>query len=110
MKGPCVIVGRTAETVLQNNPKCISVFISASKEDRIRRIAARYELSDREAADAVRRVDRKRKFYYESHTDKTWGSPDSYQVMLNVSLLGMERTVDCIKAIYRQISGSGPEN
>ncbi len=110
MKGPCVIVGRTAETVLHNNPKCISVFISASKEDRIKRIAGRYELSEREAADAVRRVDRKRKFYYESHTDKTWGSPDSYQVMLNVSLLGIERTVECIKAIYRQIGENGPES
>lgn len=103
MKESCVIIGRTAETVLQKNPKCISVFISAAREDRIKRIAERYQLSAREAADAVRRVDRKRKFYYENHTDKVWGSPESYQVMLNVSLLGMDRTVEFIRALYSQM-------
>lgn len=101
-KGPCVIIGRTADKVLQNNPRCINIFIGASKEDRIKRISERYELSAREAADAIRRVDRKRKFYYENHTDKTWGVLDSYQMMLNVSLLGMDRTVELIRGAYLQ--------
>lgn len=98
--GPCVIIGRTAAEVLANNPKCLNIFITASRKDRIARIMDRYELSEREAAEAVRRVDRKRRYYYENYTDKTWGSPESHQIMLNVSLLGQERVIEIIKRIY----------
>lgn len=105
-KGPCVIVGRTAAEVLSKNPKCLNIFIGASKEDRVKRIAERYELSEREAAEAVRRVDRKRKYYYENYTEKPWGSLDSHQVMMNVSLLGMDRTVKLIAAMYRELEES----
>lgn len=108
-KGPCVIVGRTAGVILADNPKCLHVFITASKADRVKRIAERYELSERDAADAIRRVDRKRKFYFENYTDKTWGSPDSYHVMMNVSLLGMKRTADLIAGMYRQAAEEGKE-
>lgn len=109
-KGSCVIVGRTAGVILADNPKCLHVFITASKEDRVKRIAERYELSERDAADAIRKVDRKRKFYFENYTDKTWGNPDSYQVMLNVSLLGMKRTTELIAGMYRQMEHEGKEN
>lgn len=105
-KGPCVIVGRTAAEVLSKNPKCLNIFIGASKEDRVKRIAERYELSEREAAEAVRRVDRKRKYYYENYTEKPWGSLDSHQVMMNVSLLGMDRAVKLIAAMYRELEES----
>lgn len=99
-KGPCVIVGRTAAEVLQNNPRCINVFIGADRADRVKRIMELYQLSEREALSAIRRVDRRRKFYYENYTDKVWGSLESHQLMLNVSLLGKDRTVEIIKSIY----------
>lgn len=105
-QGPCVIIGRTAAEVLHNNPKCINIFIGADKKDRVKRIMERYQLSENEAADAVRRVDRKRKFYYENYADKPWGKLESHQIMLNVSLLGMERTVELIKGVYLQEKSS----
>ncbi|MDD3251467.1 MAG: cytidylate kinase-like family protein [Lachnospiraceae bacterium] len=103
LKGPCVIVGRTAGEVLEKNPRCINIFIGASKEDRAKRIAERYELTEREAAEAIRRVDRKRKFYYETYTDKVWGSLESYDIMLNVSDLGIEGTVEWIAKLYETV-------
>lgn len=108
-KGPCVIVGRTAGAVLAANPRCLHIFISAAREDRVKRIAERYELSERDAADAIRKVDRKRRFYFESYTDQTWGNPESYDVMMNVSQLGLKRTVELIAGMYRQIEGEGKE-
>lgn len=103
LKSPCVIVGRTAGEVLNKNDRCLNIFIGASKEDRIKRIAERYALSDREAAEAIRKVDRKRKFYYETYTDKAWGELASYDIMMNVSELGMERIVDWIVALYERV-------
>ena len=98
--GPCVIIGRTAAEVLHNNPKCINVFISASKEDRIERIMKLYDFSEKEAASTIRQMDRRRKFYYETYTEKEWLSPESYQLMLNTSLLGRDKTVEIIKWLY----------
>lgn len=97
----CVIVGRCADYVLRENPDCLNIFICASEEERIKRIRGRYELSEKEAAEAVKKADKGRKKYYETYSGKKWGSKDSHQVILNVSLLGMERVVDIICDLYR---------
>lgn len=96
----CVIIGRCADYVLKDYPGCISVFLCASKEDRIKRIMERYELSERDAIDSIKKVDRKRKYYYETYTDYNWGSIDSHQVLMNVSLLGEDQVVRLIKDLY----------
>ena len=100
-RSSCVIIGRCADYVLRNNPQCINVFICASMEDRIHRIVERYDLSERKAADRIKKIDRERRYYYESHTGQEWGSISSHQILLNVSLLGMEKTVDILEDIYR---------
>ncbi len=100
LKEDCVIIGRCADYVLRDHPGCISVFICASKEDRKKRIMDRYELSERDALDAIKKVDRKRKYYYETYTDNNWGSIDSHQVLMNVSLLGEDEVVRLIKDMY----------
>jgi len=100
-RGPCVIVGRCADYVLKDLEECINIFICADLEDRIKRIAKRYDLSERKAEDKIRRIDRERKYYYESHTGLYWGELDSHQMFFNVSMLGITRTVDILEAIYR---------
>ena len=100
-RGPCVIVGRCADHVLKDHPGCIDVFICADIEDRIRRIAARYDMSEKKAADKIKRIDRERKYYYESHTGLEWGSISSHQMLLNVSWLGIEGTADMLETVYR---------
>ena len=100
-RGPCVIVGRCASYILKDTPKCLDVFICAELEDRIQRIADRYDLSEKKAADKIKRIDRERKYYYESHTGLEWGSPLSHQLLLNVSRLGMKETSDVLEMMYR---------
>ena len=100
-KGPCVIVGRCADYVLKDRDDCINVFICADKKERIARIAERYGLSERKAAEKVKKTDRERRYYYEIHTGLEWGSIESHQALLNVSLLGRERTVRLLEMMYR---------
>ena len=83
-KGSCVMVGRCADYVLKDQAECLNVFIYAEKEDRIKRI------------------DRERKSYYEFHTGSDWGSIEAHQMLLNVSKLGVEGTVDVLEAICRR--------
>jgi len=99
-RGPCVIVGRCAGYILKEYQNCFDIFICADTEDRIRRIAMRYDMSEKKAADKIKRIDRERKYYYESHTGQEWGSALSHQILLNVSRLGMENTVDVLEMIY----------
>ena len=94
---PCVIVGRCADYVLRGHPACLNIFICASMEDRVKRIMERYELGERSAKEAIREMDKSRRQYYEKYTDRKWGDRSAHQVIFNVSLLGMENTVDVYK-------------
>ena len=99
-KGPCIIVGRCGDYVLRNYPDLIDVFICASMEDRVRRIMERYNFSEKDAVAAIKSTDRRWKNYYENYTKRKWGSIDSHQMLLNISRLGMDRTVRMIKDMY----------
>ena len=83
-RGPGVFVGRCADM-----------------DDRIARIVERYNLSERKAADKIKKVDRERRYYYEARTGLFWGDIDSHDMMFNVSRLGIERTADIIETIYK---------
>lgn len=99
-KGPCVIVGRCGDYVLRSCPDLIDVFLCASIEDRTRRIMERYSFSKKDAINAIKSTDRRRKTYYENYTQRKWGSIDSHQMLFNLSRLGMDKTVDIIKRVY----------
>lgn len=48
----CVFVGRCADYILREHPRCANVFISASKEDRIARLCGMHHI-DAEAAEEM---------------------------------------------------------
>lgn len=100
-KGSCVIVGRCADYILRENSECINVFICAEKKDRVARISERYGVTEKKAAYMMRKTDRERAFYYESHTGLDWGSINSHQILFNVSLLGQERIVDILEMMFK---------
>ena len=100
-KKPCIIVGRCADYILEEDFKCINVFIYADLEDRIQRIMKIYNLTEEEAAEKIKRVDSERKLYYEAHTGNTWGDIASHQVMFNISRADIKDVVDIMAAMYR---------
>lgn len=101
-KGSCVIVGRCADYVLKDYPGCINVFICASKEDWKNRVMDKYHLSERKAAEKMKKIDRERKYYYETYSGKEWGSIQSHQILMNSSLLGKEKIVEYLAALYKE--------
>lgn len=100
-KGPCIIVGRCADYILKDRAECINVFICADKEDRKKRIGRLYNLTERKAAERIRRTDRERRYYYELHTGQGWGEIGSHQILFNVSLLGADKIVDYLELMYK---------
>lgn len=66
----------------------------------MRRIMERYNFSEKDAVNAIKSTDRRRKNYYENYTKEKWGNIDSHQMLLNVSKLGIEHTIETIRRIY----------
>lgn len=95
-EGPCVLVGRCADYALESYPNCVSVFIHADLDARIRRIARIYDLTDAKAKDMIIKTDKKRASYYNYYTNKKWADADSYELCLDSSKLGIQGTADAI--------------
>ncbi len=97
-EGSCVLVGRCADYILREEKNCFSVFISANTEDRIRRTMEYNRTDEREAAEFIRKADKSRASYYNYYTDKVWGAAGSYDLCINSSRYGVERTIAFIRA------------
>ena len=89
----CVFVGRCADYILRENPRCINVFISAEIDDRIRRVSEMMQVSADKAKELIRQTDKKRPDYYNYYTNKEWGVAKSYHLCVNSSLLGETETL-----------------
>jgi cytidylate kinase len=101
-KDSCVFVGRCADYILRDNPRCINVFITADTEDRIKRVAQTYQLSLDKAQELIVKTDKKRAEYYNYYSNKVWGAAGSYHLCINSSVLGMDQTVTFITQFIKQ--------
>ena len=95
-KEPCVIVGRSADYVLRDNPDCVSVFLFAPLEYRVRRTMELYQMNEKDAEDYAKAVDKRRKSYYNFYTEKKWGDRQSYHILMDTSLFGAEKTAEAL--------------
>jgi len=96
-KGSCLFVGRCADYVLGNNPRCLNLFISANMNDRVRRIAELQKMTAEKARDYIEKADKRRAGYYNYFSNKEWGAADTYHLCVNSSVLGIEETVAFIR-------------
>ena len=56
----------------------------------------RFKLEEKEATDLMNKTDKKRSSYYNYYSSKKWGHAESYDLCINSSLLGIEKTVNLI--------------
>lgn len=92
-EGPCVIMGRCSDYVLRNNPNLFSVYFSAPIDFRIACVKERSGMTDdEEVRDLILKTDKKRAAYYNYFTDKEWGHSSSYNMCVDVTMLGVEDT------------------
>ena len=102
-KESCVIVGRCADYALADNPDCVNIFVHADKEDRIRRVSERDNLTQNKAKDLINKKDKQRASYYNYYTNKKWGDSRSYDLCLNTSKLTIDDCVELILAFREKM-------
>ena len=92
--GNVVFVGRCASYILKHIAK--KVFVVANMDDRIKRIEKRYKLSKDEAKKLIEVADKKREKYYDYYTNTKWNDFNNYDLVLNISEIGIDGAVDKI--------------
>ena len=101
-KESCVIVGRCADYILRDNPNCLSFFVHNKYENRISRVIEMLQ-TDRAGAKAkMYKVDKSRAAYYNYYTNKEWGVAASYDFSVDVSVLGIDQTVEFMVALINK--------
>ena len=104
-EGPCVIVGRCADYVLESEPcQTFNVFLYADMEYKIKRIEMLYGLDRKTATDRINKTEKQRKSYYNYYSNKEWGNMNGYDLCLNVSSIGIDHTVEIIKSCVLELS------
>lgn len=84
-KGNCVIVGRCADYILKNDPRCLRVFLHAPLDIRKKRVALKEKISEEEAENRIRKKDKQRADNYRYYTRQIWGFSGNYHLSLDTS-------------------------
>ena len=103
-KGPCIFLGRCTAQILKSEAHVpfVHAFVYASNlQDRIDRARSVDGVDSARIEAYIRRRDAQRKNYNRFFTDKTWGDPANYDLMLNTSALGYEAAAEAILAVVR---------
>lgn len=91
-----VVVGRCSETVLKDNKDLIAIFVNGDKDQKVARVSKKYELSESQAADLMKKKDRARKMYHNINCDSKWGDSRNYELVINSSKLGVDKSVQML--------------
>lgn len=100
----CIFVGRCADFVLKDEDvRMLRVFVHAPEEQRIRRKMEQEHLSREKATRLVHKMDRQRKRYYESYTNRPWGEEVGCDLYLDTGRITLEQAAEAVCARYRAL-------
>lgn len=99
--GPCVIVGRCADYVLQCY-NCFNVFVYSDDESRIKRIEQEYGIEPAKILETMRSRDKARKRHYKYYTEQNWGVASNYHLCVNSDFVGIENAAKMIVMLASQ--------
>ena len=95
----CIFIGRCADYILRDHPRCVNIFVTADMKDRICRLReTNPHISEEDAEIYLEKADKKRSSYYNYYSNKTWGAAATYHLCINSSVFGLDRTTEYIKA------------
>lgn len=82
-QGSAVIVGRSADYILRNNPNLVKIFIYAPMEYKIKNVMKNYNDSEKDAKKHILNSNKSRSSYYSIIANQTWGNKNNYDLCLD---------------------------
>ena len=99
----CIIIGRCADHVLKSNEKVIRLFFYADEDASIQNVIDIYGVSKKVAKAKIDSIDKTRASYYKYYTGKNWTDVNNYDLCINTTRLGFEKSADAVIAYMRSI-------
>ena len=100
-----VIVGRCSEEILSGYGCMVSVFILGDLGKKLERISKKYGVTPAEARGMLLLNDKKRKVYHNDYCKGKWGDSRNYELSINSSRIGVDKTADLIAAYISEKYG-----
>lgn len=93
-KGPCIILGRSADYILRERDDVLNVFVYASDMEYRKKLL---EANGTPATEKeIIKKDKTRATNYKRYTSKDWGKAANYHLCLDTSVLGVDKCVELI--------------
>lgn len=102
--GNVVIAGRGAHAIIGRRPDVLRVFMYAPRDWRIGHVVQGTNADEKTAAAEVDRVDKARADYLRRYYDLNWTDPANFDLMIDTSSFGLEKTAELIAAAVRERS------
>ena len=93
----CVVLGRCGNYAFKDRKDKISIFLTGDDDKRIEHIEEKHGYSERKAANIVKETDDRRSSYHKYYSGETWGLSDNYDLCINVSKLGFDKTLKLVE-------------
>lgn len=106
-KGPCVLLGRCADIILEEvGIDCLKVFLYADVLHRAARVGEIIgSTNPTEIQKSMKRTDQARRAFYQQFTGRRWGDFANYNLMLDTGLLGYDASAKLICEAARSLEG-----
>ena len=95
-EGSCVIAGRSGFFVFKDHPNHLNVFITASNGNRVKRVMKKQGLTEEQAGDLIKKIDKARENYIERYTGTSRYDARNYDLVLNADGHSEEQLADII--------------
>lgn len=100
-KESCVIVGRCADSILYEYENTLHIYIYAQEEERFEVCKRDFGMSPVEAKRMMVEVDKARERYHMEYAGFLPGDPKYKDLLIDSSVLGVEKTVDLLENYVR---------
>ena len=100
-KGSCIIVGRCGNYILKDKKDVLKIYLYSSMEDKINRVTKYYHIASHKAVSTINKVNKDRKKHYKYYTNMNLDDLNNYDLILDVSKFGVEKTAEIIGNIVK---------
>jgi cytidylate kinase len=91
-----VIIGRCGAYVLREHPNHVNIFLHGDITSRKSRIQSLYNVSEEVAGKMIAQSDKERALYHHTFTGKEWIDARRYDISINTSKIGLDKSVELI--------------
>ncbi|MGE4498606.1 MAG: AAA family ATPase [Deferribacterales bacterium] len=97
----CVIMGRGSQCILESEPNCFHIRLTAPLEDRIQWLKDNEKLDEGKAAENIKAVEKRKKSYIKHYYGKDIDDSGLYHAVFNMGRFSTEQMSDMITACTR---------